>query len=311
MLLGSVVAIQVDGCPAEHLHFRWNAIVEVFVQASDDFRVRLGRGCQVDVSNAVPQEAQGITPHPLLIFRSHIYSVAILSEGPFAKDRKYFLASDLALCLFCFFQDAACLTLCKKPMSSHDETFASTAALQILDRELVSLRQLPQVPPPNRFVDIGGLVFVRDLGTVQRLVTDGTMHLDETTLVVPAPICWPAAKFESLANSLCLAVLLVPDVALRSRSLGMRPVGDLGLGHPSGCDFVGLITVASVTTLVRIGHVRWSWPLLVHALLLLFPLFHGHHSCCFGFLPAFGRPWLSGLGRVHSVCSSKHHRHVF
>mmetsp|Transcript_3541 Transcript_3541/g.7979 ORF Transcript_3541/g.7979 Transcript_3541/m.7979 type:complete len:251 (-) Transcript_3541:264-1016(-) len=245
MLSRCIVAIQVDGSPAETLHLWGNAIVKVLVEECDDFWIRLGSRRQVDVSNTISEKAQSVTPHPFLILRGDIHPVAVLAEGPLAKNGKDFVASDLPFLLFGLLQDATRLTLSKQPMGPHDQAFPRTTSLQFLDGQLVSLCELSQIPPPNGFVDVSGLVFVCDLGAVQGLNANRTMHLDKASFVVPAPVCRPAAKFKSLSHSLCLAILFVADVALRSRGFGMGPIRDLCLSHPSGGDLVCLITVAS------------------------------------------------------------------
>mmetsp|Transcript_22083 Transcript_22083/g.33045 ORF Transcript_22083/g.33045 Transcript_22083/m.33045 type:complete len:263 (+) Transcript_22083:1260-2048(+) len=258
--------------------------MEILVQDTNDLGVRLSRRRQVNVSNAVAEKAQSVAPHPLLVFRSDIHPIGVLPEGPFAKNSKDFIVGDLAFLFLGIFQDAACLSLREQPVGPHDQALTRAATLQVFDRQLVALGELSQVPPPDGFVDVGGLVFVGDLGAVQGLIPNRTDDLDKATLIVPAPICRPAAKFQSLADSLGLAVLLVTDVALGTRGLGMRPVGDLGLGHPSGRDFVGLVAVARSAMVVRLGHVCWGWPFLVHSGLLFLPLLRCHFCCSFGFL---------------------------
>mmetsp|Transcript_26127 Transcript_26127/g.56652 ORF Transcript_26127/g.56652 Transcript_26127/m.56652 type:complete len:225 (+) Transcript_26127:1099-1773(+) len=219
--------------------------MEILVQDTNDLGVRLSRRRQVNVSNAVAEKAQSVAPHPLLVFRSDIHPIGVLPEGPFAKNSKDFIVGDLAFLFLGIFQDAACLSLREQPVGPHDQALTRAATLQVFDRQLVALGELSQVPPPDGFVDVGGLVFVGDLGAVQGLNANRTMHLDKASFVVPAPVCRPAAKFKSLSHSLCLAILFVADVALRSRGFGMGPIRDLCLSHPSGGDLVCLITVAS------------------------------------------------------------------
>mmetsp|Transcript_100273 Transcript_100273/g.280943 ORF Transcript_100273/g.280943 Transcript_100273/m.280943 type:complete len:355 (+) Transcript_100273:701-1765(+) len=277
MQLRGVVAIDVEGGPLEAPQLRREPVREVPVHDGGDLGVGLRRGGHVDVADAVPDEAQGVAPDPVLAVREHVLPVRVLREGPVLQDLEHLVLPHLPGLLLRRRQDGLRLPLRHEAVGAHDEALAAALAdVQVGDLQAQVAGELAAVPSVDGLVHVRELALVHDLGDVQGLVAHGPVDLDEAALVVPAPVRRPTAQLQRLPHGLRLGVLFVTDMALGARGLRVRPVPDLRLRGPARDELVGLVPVASVAPLVRKVHVLGRRPSFSHALLVLPPLLRGH-----------------------------------
>mmetsp|Transcript_115526 Transcript_115526/g.307193 ORF Transcript_115526/g.307193 Transcript_115526/m.307193 type:complete len:402 (+) Transcript_115526:241-1446(+) len=279
MGLCTVVLVDIQRGPRERLRVGWQAVSQPETHDLEYLAVRPGGLRQVDVSHPIAQEAESIGPHPLQTLLHDVDPVRIPRKPPEAEDLCQVLVGDDAVGGFPPLKDLLGLPLSDEAVGAHDDALA-TAFLhdEVLVVQAIFLCQLLPIPLHHSPVDVGELRFVLDLGDVERLLPQGPLHLDVPPLNVPAPVNWPRALLQCLADRLGRGVLLVADVRLRARSLRVRSIGQPRLLLEARHKLKGLVPVAGETLALRVGpeHVLGLRPLRLHADLQLLPLLRLH-----------------------------------
>mmetsp|Transcript_79925 Transcript_79925/g.247993 ORF Transcript_79925/g.247993 Transcript_79925/m.247993 type:complete len:559 (+) Transcript_79925:202-1878(+) len=309
-----VVAVQVERGPAKLAHLGRQALPQPLHDDPRDRRVHEGRGRDVDVADAVDEKAQGIAKDPALALPHDVGPVAVAREGPLMKRLLHLLVCDPAALRRGRGQALAGLALRHQAVRAHERGLARALAdREVLVAQAQVLGELAAVPPVDDQVHLRERALVRDLGHVDGLLADRSVHPDEAAFPVPAPIGREAAELQCFAHRARLGVVLVADVALRARRLGVRPVGDPRLLAPAGHHDVGLVPVAGVASAGNDDlHVLRLGPILRHADLQCLPLLRGHRRGGLGLLPALRGPGLlllllgGRLGARHGLLGLRH-----
>mmetsp|Transcript_2064 Transcript_2064/g.4059 ORF Transcript_2064/g.4059 Transcript_2064/m.4059 type:complete len:212 (-) Transcript_2064:23-658(-) len=152
------------------------------------------------------------------------------------------------------------------------------------------LGNLPLNPVHDAVVNIREVRVVLDPGRVKRLLPNRARHLDESMLIVKAPVHRITTKCEHLPNGFGLRVSLITNVAFGSWSLCMRTKLYLCVSSPACHYLISLVSVrtfASVTSqdcglFAWLAHILWLGPGSRVFFLEPFPFLFGHSRrfCC-------------------------------
>mmetsp|Transcript_47304 Transcript_47304/g.112421 ORF Transcript_47304/g.112421 Transcript_47304/m.112421 type:complete len:340 (+) Transcript_47304:570-1589(+) len=290
MALCRIVAVEIDRSVGKGLGLTRADGLQPAVQQLHHLRVALRGAGDVDVPHSVTQQAHGVAPDPVPVLRHHVLPPKVPAEGPGAQDLQRIVAGDGLLLLLLLLQNLFGTPVRQQAVGALPQRLAPGGLhLQILRFQATSLAELPLEPAHDLHVHICQLTLVDHLGVVQRLIPDlPARDLDEAMLVVKAPVDWVGPELQSLPHRLGLRILLVADVGLGARGLGVGPVLDLRLRGPAGHDLVGLLPVGSLPTVPHIdGHAGLLHVLgfrpstLVLLRLVLEPLLLAHlrHAC--------------------------------
>mmetsp|Transcript_111440 Transcript_111440/g.320154 ORF Transcript_111440/g.320154 Transcript_111440/m.320154 type:complete len:298 (+) Transcript_111440:397-1290(+) len=155
MLLRCIVAVDIQRRPLEAIHARRQSIEQVLVEQLRHFRVVPRRRREVDVADAVPDEAQRVAPDPLLPFGHHVLPEGVLREGPGVQDAEHVVLAHLPVRPPRRLQRLLRLALRDQTVGSHDQRLAAALAdVQVRHLEPKVPRELAAVPFVDRLVHI-------------------------------------------------------------------------------------------------------------------------------------------------------------
>mmetsp|Transcript_7573 Transcript_7573/g.20971 ORF Transcript_7573/g.20971 Transcript_7573/m.20971 type:complete len:389 (+) Transcript_7573:604-1770(+) len=196
--LRRVVAVEVQRREPEGLRLLGQPVVEPLDQQLHHLRVEFRRRRDVDAAEAVPDEAQGVGPDPLLALGDDVGPGGVLHEGPLLEGGQHVLVRDPATLALGGLQAGLRLTLRDEAVRAEDGGVRCPKKVLVVQAEV--LGELLVVPAVDDAVHLGQRGCVRTLDDVDGLSPHGTLDLDEAAFVVPAPVRWVAAELQGLAD---------------------------------------------------------------------------------------------------------------